>query len=310
MTDSGPKWLGIGAQRCGTTWFTRLLTHHPQMDVPGGQFEHHVLYRFGLLREWGEKPQRRYQKLFEGDEVKLGEFTPFYIRSPWTPAVTKAILPEDTPLIVLLRDPVDRYASSLRHAMGNALKRYRRNQKKARANEGQVESRGLVSRISGKLSKSVKNEQEFARIASATDESLVYGRPTDKPEVDVTWLRYVSSAAAWGGMYASQLDAWTSVFPKDRFIVIQYEKLRRDPQHYADLVWKRVGLDPVPIVEPERKGGPRKVERWDPKDHPQVVRGLQDIYRADAERLAAEWDIDLSLWRHTMEPVSGASWSS
>ena len=29
---SAPAWLGIGAQRSGTTWFTDLLTQHPQVS--------------------------------------------------------------------------------------------------------------------------------------------------------------------------------------------------------------------------------------------------------------------------------------
>lgn len=302
MTEQGPKWLGIGAQRCGTTWFTGLLIQHPQMDVGLGKYEHHVLYRFGLMRDWNEKAKHRYQKVFADEQVKLGEFTPYYLRSSWTPEIALDVLPDDAPLIVLLRDPVDRFGSALRHAMGTALKRYRKSLKAAKEATPEVESRGLLSRIPERF-KSAKKEAYVERVARATDESLVIGNPKKKPHIDRTWLRFVGSDVAWGGMYATQLDAWTAVFPKDRFMVIQYEKLRRDPQHFVDMVWKRVGLDPVPLQEAERKRGATKTERWTPDDHPNVVRGLQKIYRADAERLAAEWDIDLSLWKRTMNPV-------
>ena len=29
----GPSWLGIGAQRSGTTWLTDLLVQHPQVGL-------------------------------------------------------------------------------------------------------------------------------------------------------------------------------------------------------------------------------------------------------------------------------------
>ena len=303
MTKDGPKWLGIGAQRCGTTWFTGMLIQHPQMDVGLGKYEHHVLYRFGLMRDWNPKAKHRYQKAFDDDKIKLGEFTPYYLRSAWTPEIAKDAIPEDAPLIVLLRDPVDRFASSLRHAMGTALKRYRKDQKAAK--EASVEApraRGLKSRIPSRF-RSEKKDEYLDRVAMATDENLVIGKPKKNPYIDRTWLRFVGSDVAWGGMYAAQLEAWTAVFPKDRFVVIQYEKLKRDPQHYVDLIWKRCGLDPVPLEEPERKRGATKTDRWLPEDHANVVRGLQRVYRADAERLADEWDIDLSLWKRTMNPV-------
>jgi hypothetical protein len=305
MTEHGPKWLGIGAQRCGTTWFTGLLIQHPQVDVGLGKYEHHVLYRFGLMREWNDKAKQRYQKTFASEDIKLGEFTPYYLRSAWTPEIALDVLPEDAPLIVLLRDPVDRFASSLRHAMGTALKRHRKFMKASKEEASTMRAappRGLLGRLPEKLRGGAK-EPYLDRVALATDENQVLGEARKRPYIDRTWLRFVGSDVAWGGMYAAQLDAWTAVFPKDRFIVIQYEKLRRDPQQFVDLVWKRIGVDPVPLQEAERKRGATKAERWSPDDHPNVVRGLQKVYRADAERLAAEWDIDLSLWKRTMNPV-------
>ena len=42
----GPSWLGIGAQRSGTTWFTDLLTQHPQVGLgTNGKKEQHLLHK-------------------------------------------------------------------------------------------------------------------------------------------------------------------------------------------------------------------------------------------------------------------------
>jgi hypothetical protein len=128
--------------------------------------------------------------------------------------------------------------------------------------------------------------------------------PRMKPSVayrDIRWLRFIGSEVSWGGMYASHLEAWTAILPEERFEVIQYEKLRRDPQRYTDLVWNRLGLVPVPLSGIEtRSRSSTKTEHWLPEEHPHVVRALKQIYRPEAERLATRFDIDLALWKRTM----------
>lgn len=117
----GPDWLGIGAQRSGTTWFTDLLVQHPQVQVPSVK-EQHVLYE-GLVRRWPNSTWSRYVKLHNdahsedpGSPV-VGEFTPYYLRALWVPAVVRDHIDEEAPLFVLLRDPVARFASAIRHEM-------------------------------------------------------------------------------------------------------------------------------------------------------------------------------------------------
>lgn len=101
-----PDWLGIGVTRAGTTWFTALLTQHPQVDLPGGIKELQMLQREHLDLD-------EYCQLFaEGD--RTGEFSPRYMRSLNSIARVRAVLPHDAPVLVLLRDPVDRFESVMR----------------------------------------------------------------------------------------------------------------------------------------------------------------------------------------------------
>ena len=304
MSNKGPSWLGIGAQRCGTTWFTDLLVQHPYMDVAGGQKEHHWLYRFGLTRDWTGSDREDYWASFRSHGVRLGEFTPYYLRASWICELTADALPEDCPILVLVRDPIDRFASALRREMELAAGRYRKYSKAigksdSRANEGR---RGGM-RMSVGAPKRLGRKDLLSRVGLVT--SILSGQeePQEPPEAyhDPTWLRFVGSDATWGGMYAAQLDAWTDVLPEDRFIVIQYEKLRQDPKHYTELVWKRLGLDPVPLTGIDRRSkSSTKDAKWLPEDHPHVVRSLQQMYREDARRLASRFDIDLGLWKRTM----------
>lgn len=56
------------------------------------------------------------------DSRKVGEWTPIYMSAPWIPRLLADAAPE-TRLLVLLRDPVERYLSGLQHDMGLAKAR-------------------------------------------------------------------------------------------------------------------------------------------------------------------------------------------
>lgn len=109
--QSGPTWLGIGAQRSGTTWLTDLLIQHPAVGLgTNGKKEQQALHRISR----GVIDENEYTELFPRDELLRGDFTPRYLNSAFAPAVAARILPPDAPIIVILRDPVERFASALR----------------------------------------------------------------------------------------------------------------------------------------------------------------------------------------------------
>lgn len=116
MRDApGPSWVGIGAQRCGTTWFTDLLCTHPQVVLAAnGRKEQHAFNR-SLVSGWGAAEQMEYRRRFTSDQtLRSGEFTPFYLRGLWVPPVLVSTVP-DAVVVVVLRDPVDRFESAMRH---------------------------------------------------------------------------------------------------------------------------------------------------------------------------------------------------
>lgn len=112
-----PAWLGIGAQRSGTTWFTDLLTQHPQVGLgTNGKKEQHLLHKVGD----GVEPASAYLDLFPADGTRRGEWTPQYMRHASAPATAARLLGPDVPVLVLLRDPVDRFVSAMRLAATRA----------------------------------------------------------------------------------------------------------------------------------------------------------------------------------------------
>src|SRR3954466_11693415 len=113
---AGPAWLGIGAQRSGTTWFTDLLTQHPEVGLgTNGKKEQHLLHKVAD----GVLPADDYLSLFPADGVCRGEWTPQYLRHASVPAAAARLLP-DAPVLVLLRDPLDRFRSAMRLAATRA----------------------------------------------------------------------------------------------------------------------------------------------------------------------------------------------
>ncbi|WP_232676833.1 sulfotransferase [Nocardioides sp. R-C-SC26] len=107
-----PAWLGIGAQRSGTTWLTDLLTQHPGVGLgTNGKKEQHLLHKVGD----GRIEAAEYLDLFPDDGIARGDWTPQYLRHASTPAAAASLVP-DAPILVLLRDPVERFRSAMRLA--------------------------------------------------------------------------------------------------------------------------------------------------------------------------------------------------
>jgi hypothetical protein len=108
--------LGIGAQKAGTTWLYEMLRLHPDIAFPAGKEVHFWDRRHSCGIDW-------YKSLFypkDSRSAKTGEITPAY-----------AILPEvkirecrehfpDLKLIYLIRNPIERAWSSAKMALKRA----------------------------------------------------------------------------------------------------------------------------------------------------------------------------------------------
>ncbi|MCR6030785.1 hypothetical protein GGQ22_04920 [Nocardioides sp. zg-579] len=224
---SAPAWLGIGAQRSGTTWFTDLLTQHPAVGLgTNGKKEQQLLHKVAD----GRVEAHEYLDLFPADGVHRGDWTPQYLRHASAPATAARLVP-DAPVLVLLRDPVERFRSAM-------------------------------------------------RLAATRGKSWPYPVPI--------------TIQTWSGFYADQLDAWAAAVGRDRMHVMVYEVVRRDPQAAVDEVWRRIGVDPVPLAEVERASGSSSQAEWDWT--PGLKESLQVMYRPQAERLAKDWGLDVSAW--------------
>ena len=116
LTTGPPDFIGVGTQRSGTTWWQRLLRDHPAVRLPlNKKKEQHFFDKFGR-RPMKEADIARYHALFPRAPGELsGEWTPRYMRDVWGPRVLSQAAP-DSKLLVMFRDPVERYRSGVLHS--------------------------------------------------------------------------------------------------------------------------------------------------------------------------------------------------
>jgi hypothetical protein len=108
-----PDFVGIGAQRSGSSWWYELVVSHPGVSVvPGTRKEVHFFddrWDGGFTME----DVQRYHAYFPRPDGRLvGEWTPRYMYDTWTPLMLARAAPE-AKLLAILRDPVTRYRSHL-----------------------------------------------------------------------------------------------------------------------------------------------------------------------------------------------------
>jgi hypothetical protein len=122
-----PDFVGIGSQRSGTSWWYRdAIAIHPRYEPMGDlPKELHYFDRFWDEECDGELVER-YHSLFPRPEGKFtGEWTPRYMSDFWSMRLLRRAAP-DARILVMLRDPVDRYRSAVAREKALAVQEGRR----------------------------------------------------------------------------------------------------------------------------------------------------------------------------------------
>ena len=110
-----PDFVGVGAQRCGTSWWCSLLLDHPGVSRPAeAPKEVHFFDRF-CGEPFEDAHADEYASHFpKRPGTVTGEWTPRYLFDFWAPPLLARAAP-DARILVLLRDPVERYRSGIFH---------------------------------------------------------------------------------------------------------------------------------------------------------------------------------------------------
>ena len=142
-----PDVVGVGAQRCGTSWWFREIARHPGFSFSDRLQKKEVAF-FNDLRHFRRLPDAYaglYARHFPRppDGGPTGEWTPAYMFRPWAAGQLRQVAPAAR-ILVLLRDPVARYASGYAREM-----RVHRARGESRLREDMIEeqvARGLYYR--------------------------------------------------------------------------------------------------------------------------------------------------------------------
>jgi len=108
-SPSKPTYVGIGAQKCASTWLHRVLAEHPEVSVPQVKELDFFSYRYDHGYQW-------YERCFQNAKPSRarGEISPSYFAEAAVPERVAHYLP-GAKILLSLRDPVERALSNHRH---------------------------------------------------------------------------------------------------------------------------------------------------------------------------------------------------
>jgi hypothetical protein len=199
-----PSVLIIGAQRSGTTSLFNYLVQHPDVLPPLGKEIHYFDLHFGRGVRWyrGRFP---FSHRLTPPALTI-DASPYYLLHPLAPERAAQLLPE-VKLVAVLRNPIDRAFSHYQHEV-----RERR------------ESLSFADAI----------EREPGRLAGEEE------RLRQEPGYHSYNHRRFSYASR--GRYIEQLRRWVQHFPRSQLLVLQSERLYRDPAAVTAAVHSFLGL--------------------------------------------------------------------
>jgi hypothetical protein len=251
--------LGIGAQKAGTTWLYEQLRQHPQLTFPLGKEAHFwnrphddaaiadYLSRFNLpaapepprslLTRW--LPRRRRLS----PPRRAGEITPAYGMLP--PAVIQDIhrhVP-NLRLLYLIRNPIERAWSAALMAL--------------------------------------------ERAEMTIDEAS-----------DAWFIDHFHSAGSRGrGDYRTCLRNWRAVFPNEQLLILRFEEMADAPEALLNRCFQHLGVAPLDPEQLRRQGCRERVFAGPGHPlRPGLRRVLLNLYREPVEQLADDLNMDLHAW--------------
>ena len=199
-----PDYILVGGMKCGTTSLFQYLQQHPGVSEVYVEEVHYFDLNYGRGLNWY---RAHFPVRTKGDRGPLcGDDSPYYLFHPLVPGRVRRDVP-DARLVALLRDPVDRAYSHYHHE--------RRRGRETLSFEEAVAREG--ERLEG---------EEARMRADAGHNSWEHQRHS-----------YIAR-----GRYAEQLERWFDLFPREQLLVLQSERMFRDPQAVFDRVLAFLGL--------------------------------------------------------------------
>lgn len=266
-----PDFVGVGTERSGTTWWFALIAQHPRVVVNsfswnGKSIPLKEIHFFDQYQGVSSIDPALYHRYFPRPRgMMAGEWTPRYMSDYWMAPMLRQAAP-DPKILVMLRDPVERYLSDVAYTTASCLTA------EQIAEMPDIESRGYT------------DEQMRERLR------LINKRmPADR---DALTRRFFTR-----GLYGQQLGTLLAYFPAEQILPLQYEQCVRDVTGQARRTLEFIGLDPSDW--PGLRTTTRINQAMVP--HPDLgaatIEALAAAYRADASSIFDTFpDLDPDLW--------------
>lgn len=199
-----PAALIIGAQRSGTTSIFNYLVQHPRVLSPLGKEIHYFDLHYARGVRWyrGRFP---YGCRLRGGVMTI-DASPYYLAHPLAPERASRLLPE-AKLVAVLRNPVERAYSHYQH--------------EARDGRETLSFAEAIERESQRLAGEEERLQSEPAYYSYNHHRYSYVRR---------------------GLYLEQLGRWMRHYPRSRLLVLQSERLFREPAAVSGEVYDFLGL--------------------------------------------------------------------
>lgn len=246
-----PDFLILGVAKGGTTSLYQYLSQHPGVIPISGKEVYFFDKNFHMGVNWYRKffPSKKIMKEKSkelGYDVLTGEATPRYIHYPHAPKRVHNIIPT-AKFIVLLRNPIDRAYSHWNMRWG-------------------------------------KKKETLSFDEAINSETQRLGNEFEKMGNDNNYYSsdYFHHAYLERGIYVDKLKHWMSIFPREKFLIIQSEKLFENPQQEYDKVLSFFGLSKWKLKDTRPKGS-REYEK--PQMTSEIRKQLSEFYKPHNERL-------------------------
>ena len=103
------------------------------------------------------------------------------------------------------------------------------------------------------------------------------------------------------GQYASNLEGWSAIFPKERFVILTYEEVRDDVEAACKVFWGALGVDPHRLKDPYGRVK-RPTEGKIDWEWPAGMReALIRHYLPQVRWLGDHWGVEVHRWRNFKE---------
>ena len=274
-----PDYVGVGALKAGTTWWARLIAAHPTVRRhPGLPKELHFFDPLWSSSCPPTEMASAYHRFFPRPPGTVtGEWTPNYMHLYWVPSLLAMAAPA-AKILVLLRDPTERFRSELTMAI-----------QKGRAQileAGSPHPATRLHRVGAPRGQppAAEGPGSPGRYPSPTPYHLIPNKLTDINRIFNN------------GFYFGQLTRLFTFFPREQVLVLQFERCVLDPAGELERTYRFIGIDPgffpPSLDRPVNRTKEEKIRLSSRQD-----RELREGYRDEVRRLSELVpEIDMSLW--------------